>query len=262
MSEPTRLYAQAIEALNRGEWARARTLAAPLLAQAPRHAGIHFVIGVASLQLQQLQAALHHLQAAVAINPHRPDYATQLARALATGRFFREAVAAADQAMASSPDDAMGLDTLGIVYTQANAHEKAARVFLRAVQLAPGQASYRFNLATSLTFAGDVEGAAREYEACIAIEPRYWKAHLALSQLRRQSESKNNIARLESLLPQAVGDSGGTMYLNLALSKEYEDLAQFPRAFQHLVSGKSVKGRDRGYKSDRDRSIFEALQSS
>ncbi|MET0582397.1 MAG: sulfotransferase [Pseudoxanthomonas sp.] len=262
MTEPTQLYAQSIEALNRGDWARARGLAAELLVMAPQHAGVHFVAGVASLQLQLLQPAIDHLRRAVAINPARADYNTQLARALATGRSLREAVEAADRAMKMSPDDALTLDTLGVVYTQANAHEKAVEVFRRAAQLMPERASYRFNLATSLTFSGDMEAAKREYEACIGIDPHYWKAHLALSQLSKQSDSDNHVERLESLLPQVAGDTDGCMYLNLALAKEYEDLRQYGRSFQHLSVGKAAKGKSRAYSSARDAELFDALEAA
>lgn len=262
MTEPVRLYAQSIEALNRGDWVQARNLAIALLTKVPQHAGVHFVAGVASLQLQQLQPAIDHLRRAVAINPGRADYNTQLARALATGRSLREAMEAADRAMSLLPDDAMTLDTLGVVYTQANAHAKAVEVFRHAAELMPERASYRFNLATSLTFSGDLEAAEREYEACIGIDPRYWKAHLALSQLSKQSESGNHIQRLESLLLQVGDDMDGLMYLNLALAKEYEDLQQYARSFEHLSLGKVSKRTSRGYSSARDEELFNALEAA
>ena len=54
-------------------------------------------------------------------------------------------------------------------------------------QLDARHANYRFNLATSFMYYGELDAAEREYEACIAIDPGYWRAHLALSQLRRQT---------------------------------------------------------------------------
>src|SRR3546814_5296546 len=71
-------------------------------------------------------------------------------------RLPREALQAADRASALSPTDTQTLNTLGIVYTQANAHERAMALSQRAVALMPDRASHRFNLATLLTFAGDL----------------------------------------------------------------------------------------------------------
>src|SRR5690606_9376032 len=123
------------------------------------------------------------------------------------------------------------LDTLGVVFTQANAHTRAADAFRQAAALMPNAASYRFNLATSLTFSGDLDGAEKEYEACIRLEPRYWKAHLGLAQLRTQTASHHHLDRLRSLLAQFPHDEVARMYLNLALAKELEDLKDYAPSF-------------------------------
>ena len=262
MTESAQLYAQAVGELNRGNWRRAYGIATTLLGQGASLAGVHFVAGFAAMEMHRLQAAKDHLKQAVALNPQRADYRMQLARALARDRSMKEAVEAADQALAMAPDEAEILDALGVIYTQANAHRKAADLFRRVATIMPGRAGYRFNLATSLTFAGDFDEAEREYEACIGIDPTYWKAHLGLSQLDRWSQPRNHIQRLESLLPMAAGNDNGSMYLNLALAKEYEDLEQFERAFDHLSRGKAAKRASRNYSGARDEELFDAIASS
>ncbi|GAB3385840.1 tetratricopeptide repeat-containing sulfotransferase family protein [Lysobacter fragariae] len=257
--DPAQLYHQAVEALNRSDWPRALTLARQLVPIKSDHAGVHFVAGVAAMQLKQMPMALQHLKAAVTLNPNRADYAAQWARALASASLFREAVEAADVAVNLGPADPLTFDTLGVVYSQANAHEKAAQMFRRAAVMLPDVPSFRFNLATSLTFSGDLAAAEQEYEECLARDPRYWKAHLGLAQLRRQEQDNNHVRRLESLVQQYPGDTTAQMYLHLALSKELEDLGQREQSFDHLVVGKSA-GRRTGYASDRDAAMFDALQ--
>ncbi|KGM51977.1 sulfotransferase [Lysobacter concretionis Ko07 = DSM 16239] len=255
-------YAQAVEALNRGHWTEAAQMADRLLKGAPEHPGVHFVAGVAALQQKQIPHALGHLQRAASLNPKRSDYAAQYARALAAGRLVREAVIAAEQAMSLSPSDPLTLDTLGVVFTQANAHTRAVEAFRQAAALMPDAASYRFNLATSLTFSGDLEGAEREYEACIALEPRYWKAHLGLAQLRKQTTEHHHLNRLRSLLEQFQGDDSARLYLNLALAKELEDLRDYVPSFEHLKAGKAAGGAGRKYSIARDEALFEAVTRS
>jgi tetratricopeptide (TPR) repeat protein len=256
---PAQTYGQAVEALNRGDWQQAFALSGRILSQAPGHAGVHFVAGVAAMQMQQIPQALQLLQRAVGLNPERPDYAAQFARALAAARMLREAVETADKALGSATNDPLTLDTLGVVYSQANEHLKAAKAFRRAAGQRPDVANFRFNLATSLTFIGDIAGAEAEYEACLTIDPRYWKAHLALAQLRKQERDANHIERLESTVQAASEDSAGSMYLHLALSKEYEDVGELERSFEHLVAGKSSGRQTRDYSSERDEALFEAL---
>lgn len=257
--EPVEVYNEAIAALNRRDWASAQSLAAQVGRRVPGHAGVHFIAGVAALELQQLQTALQHLQRACQLMPERSDYLAHLARGLAMSRRFREARAAADAAAAMSPSDPPTLDALGVVYTQLNAHEQAAVFFRRVVQLLPGRANHRFNLAMSLTTMGEIAAAEREHEACIGIEPRHWKAHLALAQLRPQTSERNHLERLRALLDGHGQEPGAALYLNLALAKELEDIGEYRHAFRHLVAGKSSHRRQSGYTAERDRLLFEAL---
>lgn len=261
-ADPARLYYQAVDALNKGEWLQAFALAQRVLPMAPSHAGVHFVAGVAALHQQQIPVALQHLKRAVTLNPSRADYGTQWARALAAAGLMRHAVEAADIAAAMPSDDPLTLDSLGVIYSQANAHAKAAEMFRRAAKLRPEVASFRFNRATSLTFTGDVAAAELEYEACLAREPRYWKAHLALAQLRKQRTEENHVERLRSLLAQHVNDVTGQMYLHLALSKEYEDLGELEQSFAHLTAGKRAGREGRDYSSERDASLFKSIEAN
>lgn len=261
-ASPQQRYAEAVAALNASDWRRAQFLAMHLLRDAPPHAGVCFVAGVAALQLQQVPLATECLQRAVALNPQRPDYLAQLARALAQARIPDEALRAADRAAALAPADPLTLDTLGVVYSQCNAYDKAAGMFRRVVAAEPARASYRFNLATALLFNGELAAAEQELEQCLALDPRFWKAHLTLAQLRKQTPADHHVERLQGLLSEAGADHTAALYLHLALAKEHEDLGDHPRAFDHLVSGKAAGRRTRGYDPADDRALFDAIMAN
>lgn len=260
---PAQTYARAVDALNQGNYPLALQLATAVMNQAPTHGGVHFVAGVAALNLQRIGDALKLLYRATELSPQRPDYTSQFARALAAARLFAESLEAADRAASLGPSDPLTFDTLGVVYTQANEHGKAADMFGRAVQLAPNHATFHFNLATSLTFRGELARAEAAYEACLTHDPRYWKAHLALAQLRRQRPDANHIGRLQRLLGTAAAtDNVANMYLHLALAKEFEDLSDYELAFTHLATGKRFGRAGRNYTIDRDRKLFAAIEST
>ena len=187
------------------------------------------------------------------------DFAVLHAKALSLSRLPGRAIAAADKAMALGSNDPASFDTLGFVYAQAGNHEQAIGAFRRAVSLAQAHASYRFNLATSLVAVGDIDAAEKELETCIELAPHYWEPHLSLAQLRTQTDASNHIARLVSLLSQHRATAGAQIYLNMALTKEYEDLGAFPQAFDHLVQGKSAARRGRAATIKRDQSLFARL---
>jgi len=253
------LYAQAINALNQGNWPLAARLAGQLLPLAPDHAGVQFVAGVAGLGCNDLQAAVAHLRTATRLNPQRADYVAQLARAYAACGALSEATEAATRALGLADGDALTCDTLGVVFTRCNEHALAARAFERAVERMPQRAGYRYNLATSLMFAGEMARAEQEYAACIALEPTQWRAHLALSQLRRQTREDNHLPALQALLERHGAQPEAGLYLNLALAKELEDMGAYADSLAHLTAGKQRIALARRYDVRRDAALFAQL---
>lgn len=260
MNNPMQWYARAIEALNRGDWREAHNLAARVAPHAPNHGGVEYIIGLAALQLHHVPLAIQHLHRSTQLSPERVDYRAQYGRALAMADRLREAIDVADAAMLLPSDDHVSFDTLGVIYSRANAHRQAASAFQRAVELKPDYAGYRFNLATSFVFYGEFDSAEREYEACIASDPGYWRAHLGLSQLRTQTVNHNHVSRLESLLPRYPHDVDAQLYLNLSLAKEYEDLGDYVEAFDCYARGKSAYRTSISYSPEQDAAAFEKLK--
>jgi Flp pilus assembly protein TadD len=259
MTDAAQIYAQATAAYNERDWQRAFVLATSALPQAPDHAEMHYLAGISALALQQMPPALHHLQRAVDLYPLRADYATQFAKALSTVNLSADASIVAEYALTLTPLDAQTLDTLGVIFTRANAHERATALYDRAVSLAPTHPSYRYNFAKSLVFVGDMDAAERELEACLSLAPSTWGAHLTLSQLRKQSLSKNHLDRLQALIPKTLANHAAQMNLHLSLAKEYEDLGEYATSFEHLVAGKRAGGAKRGYSSAKDEALFELI---
>lgn len=258
--DPRQRYHQAIEALNRGDWKQAQALAMALRREVPPHAGVCFVAGVAAREQLQIPLAIECLEQAVRLNPQRPDYLAQLARAWAQASEPRRAFELAERAAALPGLDPVTLDALGLIYTHANAHAKAREMFRRAAEALPHSARSQFNHATALIHAGDIDGAERALEACLRADPRYWKAYLSRALLRRWSRDDGHVVELRQLLDTTGGDPLGTLYVNLALSKELEDLGDHEEAFDRLVAGKAAwRSQLPGNASRDDEELFDAL---
>ena len=259
MTDPSFLYGQLIEAFNQRQWPLAQNLAARLLPLAANHGGVCYIAGVACLEMQHMPQALGLLHKAAELEPRRADIATQFAKALALVHRWPEAIMAADRAMELVADDPLTLDTLGVVYTQAHRHQSAVLAFRRAAGLLPNRAIYRFNLATALIAVGDLDAAERELETCIELDPTCWKAHLTLSQLRRQTRECNHVERLQRLVSLHASNDDAQTSLNMALAKEYEDMGEYSSAFECFVRGKNSGKEARNYDFSRDEALFDAL---
>jgi tetratricopeptide (TPR) repeat protein len=210
---------------------------------------------------EQFAKACELVGRAVALTPDRAEYHAQYARCLAVLKNEGEALAAVDRALALEPRNALTLDTIGVVLSRLAAHERAVEVFRRAVVAAPGNPSFQYNLASSLRFLGRFDEAERAYEAAIGVAPRFFRAHSAVAELRKQTPERNHIARLLAALETAGSDADGALHLRHALAKEYEDIGDFGAAFAHLSAGKAAKRRELRYSIDDDRALFAKVQS-
>lgn len=259
MTDLARQYAQLIEAFNRMDWPRALALAGPLVDAAPEHPLVRFVAGIALLETGCAEAALPQLEAAARLEPARLDFASHHARALlATGRVV-QAREAARAAAAIRARDPASLDVLGQVLVQLGDYDGSLTAFSQAADLAPAQPQLHLNRASALIGLGCFDEAEQALEQCLALAPRYWRAHYSLAQLRRQTPANNHLARLQALLSEADSDPAALTCLHLALAKEHEDLGDYPQAMIHLVAGKRAARPPRGYDPARDAAMVDAL---
>ncbi|HEX7375291.1 MAG TPA: sulfotransferase [Steroidobacteraceae bacterium] len=215
--------------------------------------------GVAAAEQGRVAAGLTLIDESIALDPRDPEAHAQRARWLS--RLYRtdEALAATQQALALSPDRALTCDTLGVVLSRAGRHERAVECFDRATRLDPGNAVYHFNRAASLKFLGRFDESAAAYEACLARDPHFWRAHSALATTRRQTPQCNHVARLEQLLGTPDLDPDAEWHLRHALARELEDLGRDAESFAHLQAGNARKHASVGYDPDRDRQLFGAV---
>jgi len=256
------LKQRAVAALHRQQWEEAHSHAGRLIDQDASDPEAHFIAGVATLEQRRVRDAQDHFRRAIALDPQRSDFHLYLARACASSQDYDAAVeAAGDAERLLLPGNAAGFDTLGVVLVQCHAYERAANAFRHAAQLAPADAGLRFNLGTALTFLGDIDGAERELEASIGLDPHHWRAHHSLSQLRRQTKDSNHIERLSALAKNAVGKVTATTFLNMALAKELEDIGDYEGAFDRCAAGKSAPRDLLRYSRSRERDLFDALAS-
>jgi len=217
----------------------------------------HFLWGMSEANAGRIVQALQAVGMAVSL-ADRAEYLGQYARLLVLVRRDGEALQAADRAVALEPTDALTLDTIGCVYSRLGAHDRAAPLFAAAVAQQPGHVQMRYNLASSLGFLGRFEDATVNYEALIALDPGYTRAHFALAALKKQSRASNHIERLEALLPK-VRNSVEHLHVRYALAKECEDLADHDASFGHLEAANRPRKAQLGYSIDSDRKLFARL---
>lgn len=209
-----------------------------------------------------LGKALELIELACALDEERAEYQAQAARCLALLRHEARARMRAERALALPLDDAPTLDVLGVVFTLLGSHERAVELFERAAAGAPANAGIQYNLASSLRICGRLDAAEAAYENALRLDAGLYRAHSALADLRTQTAEHNHIVRLLEQLGRVGDDAVAELHLRHALAKEYEDLGEYARAFEHLAAGKSRRRAGLDYSSERDRALFARIESA
>ena len=262
-SQVSDLLREAQQALTRRQLRAAHECCARILALEPGHADAHFLMGMVAFTQNQIAKALALIDRALAREPSNAEYLARRGQCLTMMKRHAEAFEAAERALAADPQDAPTLDTIGVVFSQVGEHARALDVLGRAAAAAPDNPQYQFNLASAALFVGDFAAAEAAYEAAIAIQPDFCRAHWALADLVTATPERNHIKRLENLLGQIDTHKriNDRLYLCHALAKEYEDLGDYARALEYLEQGKAPKRAQLSWGIAEDRAIFDALET-
>jgi tetratricopeptide (TPR) repeat protein len=189
------------------------------------------------IQAKDWRAALGCIDRALSIEPHDAPLLIRRAQCLlALGR-LPDACEAAAAAQLKAPPDPVLYDALGSLFSRVNDQERALSAYDRAVRLAPDNPHFIFNRATVYRFLGRLAEAEADYDRVIALQPADYEAYQNRSELRPQSVDANHIGELEALVARGISDWRGDVQVRYALAKEYEDIGDYAKSFQHLCRG-------------------------
>jgi Flp pilus assembly protein TadD len=247
-------------ALARGDLRTAHRLAAALVADDPRDAEAHFLLGIAESSAGRVQAGIQHVGRAVMLDP-QGEYRAQLAKLYMLVRRDGDAAATLRDAEQALPADALSRDTMGCVYARLGDHAAALPHFAEAVRLEPRNTEFRYNQATALNFLGKVDEAEAALEELVVLAPRDARAHHLLAGLRKQTHGHNHVERLARTRANAR-NGRDRLLLGYALAKELEDVGEPDEALNTLCAANAEHRKTLAYDFERDAASFDAIEAS
>jgi len=254
-------YRQAEQALSARDYPRAHQLCMSILASAPDFADAIFLLGVIALEHRNFGKAAEVLERAIRLDASQPRYYAQLARCLLALSRPRPALEAAGKALSLQPEDALTLDTIGVVMTRTGSHAQALQAFERAVAREPDIPAYLYNLGTSLQFSGRFTEAEHALRRVLQLDASSFRTWTALAQIAGRPFAPADVQRLTRALEQALS-ADAQLHLCHALAKHHEELQQYATAFQLLLRGKQAKRATLQYSSEFDAKLFAAARLS
>jgi len=260
--EITALANACAQALNRGAISELESTAKQILQLDDQYADAWFFLSLAATERKKIQVAIELVNNAIRLEGKNSEYVAQKARLHTMAGQREDAVAAADYGMSLQPDAPVVLDTLGVVYSRFEMHEKARDVLRRSVAVAPDNAQFQFNLASVEQFLGNADEAEQYYRGAINLKPDFYRAHWALSELGKNSDAVTGLDGLELEWQRAKLSAEDRLYLGHTISREKEKQGDFDAAFRYLDEGKAGVREKLGYRVEQDRQLFEALKGA
>jgi tetratricopeptide (TPR) repeat protein len=124
-------------------------------------------------------------------------------------------------------------DALGALLTHLEEPARALRFFQHALEKAPTNVDFRYNLAMAQRMTGDLEAAEKNLDEVIAARPDDGEAYNARSDLRRQTSERNHVRQLETAFHR-IRDRRSSLAVSFALAKELEDIGEYSRSFAYV----------------------------
>ena len=263
MSEAVKNLARtAAIALNKGAYAEVESCAKQILALDNSYSDAWFFLSLAATERRKVSVATELINSALRLSPRNAEYVAHKARLHTMAGQKADAVAAADYALTLEPDQPLVLDTLGVVFSRFEMHERARDVLKLGVGVSPDNAQFQFNLASVEQFLGNATSAEEGYRNAIRLKPDFYRAYWALSELEKNQGASGRLPALEKLTTTSKLSAEDHLYLGHAISREYEKIGDYDRAFKTLASGKERMRSKIGYQIEDDIKLFDAIMAA
>jgi tetratricopeptide (TPR) repeat protein len=230
----------AYELLKTGRVAEADQLCRGLLAMTPNTRTAALASAIAEAQ-DDLPRALQVVNAAIEHHGETADLLLRQAQVLMQLRRRVEGVAAARRAAELCPPDARLLQAIAKVHVERNEPAEAKPLLQRARELLPTDPAILYDSAVSHFYLNETDEAATLLERVLTLAPGNGFALYVRSQLRTQTVDDNHVDHLRNMLlrPQIRRQDAISTYF--ALSKELEDIGEYPESFAALSEGNRIK---------------------
>ncbi len=264
-------------ALQQRAWTRARSLLGRLLERDPDNASAQCNMGLACLELGEVDSAMQHCLCAVRLVPKDVDANNNLGRVYQAQGQMEKSLACYLTALDSAPWNPLLLVNAGAVCQQLGQSESAVTYYHRALQVVPEFAEAHSNLGVLLLDQGQYQQALRHFEQALQqketadLHNHIGLTRMALEQLdlaREQfsralalepghqdalfnwawfEEYHNNIKLASQVSDRCQGnDSGhvGLLVLRSALARRKQDFVTALSVLEQLDSNAMIGGTD------------------
>ena len=225
---------------------------------APEQAEVNNNLGAAMHAQGQFQEAEQYLLAAARIDPSIANVQYNLSRLFLDQGKLDAAMSSARKAIELNPRYPDYFINLGAVQRAVGDIQGSLSSLRAAVALDAGHAMALNDMGVSLLVLGRFDEAESSFRRALDAEPTLAMAHENLAKSRRfGDDDRKQIEYVEALASTASQTDVGQSHLHFALSKMFDDIGEYERAFQHAQSGNALEHKPMAFDADAGRSFVE-----
>lgn len=228
---PAAAIQAAARAFQQGDLAAAEQACRQVLDAAPREPEALHLLGLITHRRGDGPAAKGALRKAIRARPGVARFHNSLAVVLRDLGEPEAARAALERALRLRPRFPGALYNLGLVHEKLGDPERALSAYESACEQDPGLAPAHDARGLALQALGRLDEARDAYRRALAAEPAYAEAHFHLAHARRAEPDDTQARQIETLLAERSWPPRQEGWLQAALGKLRDDLADYDRAF-------------------------------
>jgi len=197
------------------------------------------------------------------VRKHGSDQAVRMELGIINAKlgFYDQAIESFERLLKINPANADAAYNMAKSYEIQGQQDEAISYYEKAVDADPTHRQAWFGLASVSRDHGEFEKAACYCREAIVRWPAYGKPYHILSAVRSFAQENDDDVRLMQAaldLPELSGDDRACV--NYALSKVYDDLADYGRSFKHLKLASDEVRRTIKYDVNEDERLFAAIK--
>ena len=225
----------------------ARRLVQQLLSRFPTYADGWVTASAVSCRFGDAAGALTQVERALVAYPRDPSALLQKAHCLLALEHREEARSLVETAIQRAGDWSAIRHDAAYLYTQLGEFGTAYEQCSAALRLRPRDPEIYADRAGISRILGDLKSAETDLDCAIRLDPKRAEWYLNRTQLRRQTEARNHVVPILSLLRDNSLGWRNRVRLLYTLGKELEDMEHFDAAFESFIAAATLRRQHLNY---------------
>ena len=251
---------EGFEALNRGDTKTAAEACKMALSKEPNLVPAHFLVGLVSLQANELNTATKAFRSVIALDRDHAGAWSQLAKISVKDGRLAVAERALEEVRRLRPTNPKVIETVGETLNLLGDHEEAEKFFDLLNQQLPDNPSTLMHLGTVRVALGKIDDAVTLFRRAIELTPHRAGCHWGLANSVKAVD-RSHIDQMKSLLSDKRLNKPDQASLNYAIGKEFEDLKEWDNAFEAFSAGAAIRRETVEFDEAQEIKTFELITS-